>query len=523
MTLFKRILVLFVFMLLILGHVSYNPSEAQSEDSPIVIGTLDLPVVLDPATADTFVEWEILSHLYVGLTRQVQGSVEYELAAASSHEVSSNGLIHTFTLREDLIFSDGTPITAQTFVNSIQRVRTLNEGGASIVNSAVVDVVALDERTIQFELVSAIPYFEALLSLPPFFAVHPKDFSAGQVSEGQDSLIGNGIYVLQSYEVGPVFNLVPNPNYQFGDPPKNSGIVLRYYSDTEALRLAVLNGEVDVAWRDVRLPDAVETANTQNEIEITIVPSTRMWYLLINMSQLFAEVNSDSIFREVLVHMLDRELVTQNYFDGLLTPAYSLVPALVGDAYYPIYSTYDDPQEALTVLTENGYSPNRPLSISIVTSQETYGSYRANAINTLRTGLVPVARYINVSVSTNYPAIEFIERLQEGAFSSAVFAYTPLVPHVDAYLRPLTHSESLIVRENNYAQSEVDILLNQARQMTDIDEQNAAYRDAQALIQSSNTLVPLWQDVVSVLYRSDIGGVVLESNYFLHYDQLTRQ
>ncbi len=513
-------------LVLVLGAMPQSPiahpAKAQDE-TPIVIGTLDLPTILDPALADTFMEWEILSHLYVGLTRQVPGTTTYELAAATRHEVSSNGITHTFTLRDDLVFGDGSPITAQAFERSIQRVRTLDRDGAAMMNGVVSDVVALDDLTLQFRLEAAIPYFDALVSLPPFFAVPSSDFPSGRVPENQQTLIGNGVYVLKSRADGPVLTLVPNPRYQFGDAASNTGIVLHYYPDTEALRMALVSGAIDVAWRDVRLPEAVATAASNSAIEIATIPSVRMWYLLINTSQLFADTTADPIFRDVFVKMFDREFVIESYFDGLLSPAYSLVPPLVGEAYQPIYTSYTDSEEAIRVLTDNGYSPNRPVFIGVATSQELYGSYHANAVNTLRVGLTSVNRYINVSGSTNFVAVTFVERLQQGAFPAPVFAYTPIVPHPDAYLRPLLHSESPMVRTNNYAQSEVDVLLNQARRTTDIEAQNAAYQEVQALVQSTNTLVPLWQDVVSVLYQAEIGGVLLEPNYFLHYDLLTRQ
>lgn len=519
----KHILIVCMVLSLFVVAMPDSHSIAQNDDALIVIGTLDLPTSLDPAMADTFMEFEILNHLYTGLTRQVVGSSTYELAAATNHQVSSDGLTHTFTLRDDLVFSDGSPITAETFQRSIQRVQNLDEGGATLMDGILGDVVAVDAVTLQFNLRSAIPYFEALVSLPPFFAVHPDDFPAGRLIREHGALVGNGPYVLQQWEDGPILTLLPNPIYQFDDVPQNTGVVLRYFTDTEALRVALLQGDIDVAWRDVRLPDAVTTAEINREIELATVPSVRMWYMVINVSQTFNESTGDPILRDIFVRMLNRELVTEDYFEGLLAPSYSLVPELVGDAYSPIYSSFEDSEEALTILQDNNYSPNRPVFMSIVTSEGLYGSYHANAINTLRVGLTPTNRYINVSGSTGFAAQTFIERLQDGGFPITVFAFTPVVPHPDAYLRPLLHSESSLVRQNNYSMSAIDVSLNQARRSSDLAVQNAAYQEAQALIQPVNTVIPLWQDVVSVLYRSEISGVALEATYYLHYERLTRQ
>ena len=164
----KRSVYILLMMLFLFVMVPIQHSEAQEADV-IRIGTLDLPVTLDPAMADTFMEWEVLRHLYVGLTQQVAGTNDYELALASQHDISENGLIHTFTIREDAVFNDGTPITADIFERSINRVMTLNEDGAFIMNGVVESVSASDAQSLVFTLEVPIPYFDALVSLPPFF------------------------------------------------------------------------------------------------------------------------------------------------------------------------------------------------------------------------------------------------------------------------------------------------------------------------------------------------------------------
>ncbi|GIV80687.1 MAG: hypothetical protein KatS3mg051_0041 [Anaerolineae bacterium] len=113
-----------------------SPATAQADDT-IIIGTTDLPSSLDPAEAYDFMTWEVLSHLYVGLVRQVPGTLDYELALAESYTVSADALTYTFALRQGQSFSDGTPITAQTFVDSVTRVLTLRRPGFALVEPYV--------------------------------------------------------------------------------------------------------------------------------------------------------------------------------------------------------------------------------------------------------------------------------------------------------------------------------------------------------------------------------------------------
>src|SRR5262245_49908705 len=126
MNIAKRLIVLVALFLLLIGTLPAPANAADGQPNAITIGTTDALVNLDPADAGTFASWELLTHLYTGLTRQLPGKLKYELALAASHTISADGLTHTFAIRPDAAFDDGTPITAQTFADSINRVVKLN-------------------------------------------------------------------------------------------------------------------------------------------------------------------------------------------------------------------------------------------------------------------------------------------------------------------------------------------------------------------------------------------------------------
>ncbi|MDL1885946.1 ABC transporter substrate-binding protein [Anaerolineae bacterium CFX8] len=373
-------------------------SVSHAQDSTITIGTTDLPLTLDPAEATTYVSWEVLSHIYTGLTRQIPSSTDYELAVAATHTVSEDGLTHTFTIRDDATFTDGTPITADTFAYSINRVITLDEEAFDLLDGIVTSVSVDENGALVFQLTRPIPYFLGLVSLPPFFAVKESDFPANNLNQFPTTLTGNGVYLFDSWNPGDSITLKANPDFQYGPVAKTDTIVLRRYISSFELSQALETRAIDLVWRDMLLPDAIETAQNNASFRLEHVPSARMWYVY--MVRRF-DYMDDPVVRESFLLGINRERVTQEYFQGYLTPAYSLVPALFSDAYNPLWQTTPDATLIDRKLRDAGYREANisRAQINLITSQSVYGDYYVDALNDLTKDFIPV-RVIAINITT---------------------------------------------------------------------------------------------------------------------------
>ena len=492
-----------------------------AQSNTITIGTTDLPSTLDPAQANSFMAWEILSHLYVGLTRQIPGTVDYELALAETHIVSEDGLTHTFTLKDDATFNNGTPITVDTFVASINRVATLDYAPNNILQDIGLTVEASEADELVFTISRPVPYFEALVALPMFFPVDSADFPANEVNSFVENINGNGVYMLDSWDVGTFANLVANPNYAYGELAKTENIVLQNYANTEALRVDMINHTVDVAWRDVLLSDADTTALENDGIEITNIPSSRMWYLLLNSKFDYVD---DPVVRQSVLMTVDRDTIVANDFSGYLTAAYSLVPELTGTAYLPLWQITPDADAGDQLMRDAGYRESRfnQAAFFIATSQPGYGNLYAAPLASIASDTRGITSLTVTTTGTgDMPA--FIDSLTAGDAQGAMFAWTPIVVHPDAYLRPLLHSNGMLAFNNNYDNEDIDALLEKAALENDSAAQDEIYHQIQTMIEAEYVIAPLWQDTLSILTWDDVSGIQMEANFFLHYDQLVRE
>ncbi len=189
------------------------------------------PGTLDPAFIGDASDVQLLLQLYAGLTRiDEDGSVYASLAERWT--VSQDGRTYTFRLRDDLRFSDGTPLTAEDVRRSWLRIldpetRALAPDVLTIISGAAewragtgtrdgVGVEAVDERTLTVQLRHPASFFPALIATPAAFVVPP---AADASSDWQSvaAFVGSGPYRIDGMD-GTNLILIANPEYVAGPP-----------------------------------------------------------------------------------------------------------------------------------------------------------------------------------------------------------------------------------------------------------------------------------------------------------------
>ncbi|RPH36286.1 MAG: hypothetical protein EHM90_02345, partial [Chloroflexi bacterium] len=187
---------------------------------------------LDPAFISSARDVQLILQLYAGLTRIAEdGSVYASLA--EDWAVSDDGRTYTFRLREDLAFSDGSPLTAEDVRRSWLRildpatgalapdVLTLIEGAGAWRSEAGsaddVGIEAPDDRTLVVRLEHAASHFPAIAATPTAFVVPP---AADESASWQtvDGFVGSGPYAVERLD-GLDLVLAANAEYVAGPPP----------------------------------------------------------------------------------------------------------------------------------------------------------------------------------------------------------------------------------------------------------------------------------------------------------------
>ena len=326
---------------------------------------------LDPAgsIALTYLSYSVTA-LDELLTYDENGEIEYR--AAESFEVNEDSTVWTFHLREEALWSDGTPVTAEDFLNTIRRALDPASGSGYAVylfpiknaeaiynkeaDMDTLGVTAPDDYTLVFYLEESCVYFLDLLRLPvytPSCAKYADSVSSGWDKDPATSL-SNGPFLLKEYVPDQYFVLEKNDYYWNKDEVHLDRIIYRFFDDTQAMASAYETGEVDVA---VSLSSAVmELYEGKEDLMVTDQIATRYIYFNLNV-----EPFDDVKVREAFNLAIDREELCQ-IIGADTEPTYNLVAKymvnkttgerFVDEAGQPFEENVERAQE---LLAEAGY------------------------------------------------------------------------------------------------------------------------------------------------------------------------
>ena len=183
---------------------------------------------------------------------------------AESYTVSEDGLTYTFTLRDGLVWSNGTPLTAKDFefgiimeiadsdTNGYADVYApLFKNGTAFMNGecdkSEVGVKAVDDKTLVLTLANPTPYFDRMLCLSAVFPLNEEFYNAcgDQYGTSVDTILYCGPFVATEMDLNVGVTLAKNPDYWDAENVHLDGIEIKVITDSSAALNAYEAGEID--------------------------------------------------------------------------------------------------------------------------------------------------------------------------------------------------------------------------------------------------------------------------------------
>lgn len=331
-----------VSALALTGCAQGGGANTGGADATIRIGSLYEPVNLsNVAGGGQGVTEALTGNVYESLFKlNDDGTISPLLA--TKHEMSSDGLTYTFTLRDGVKFHSGKALTSADVKASIEAVLAPDSQSARKSSLEVIKSIETpDARTVKVDLKQRSISFPYLLSY-----IWVVNADAKNLEKQED---GTGPYTLGEWKRGSTLTLKRWNDY-WGEKAKNGKVVFSYFTDATAEDTALTSGRVDLI-TSVQNPDALPQLEKSGKFTINDGKSTTKELLAFNDR---AKPFTDAKVRQAIYSAIDRKKLLNAIWGDYGTLIGSMVPP--SDPWYEDLTQLNpyDPERSKTLLREAG-------------------------------------------------------------------------------------------------------------------------------------------------------------------------
>ncbi len=473
------------------------------------------PDTLDPPKYSLLVELNILNDLFDGLI--IAGpDGEPGPGAAESWEMSADGTVYTFHLREGLKWSDGAPLTADDFVAGWRRAVD-PATGAQLVDLAYtvknaravvagemppedLGVRAVDARTFEVTLEAPDIAFMRLIAGYALLFPLPRHLydRVGDDWAKPGTMVSNGPYTLAEWTPAAQVRVVKNPNYWNAAQVAIDEVIF-YPTVDEAQALNQFRaGELDL---NLGFPPGQYDwlkANMADETSIT--PASVTTFLALNQRN---PKFTDPRVRRAISLAIDRDTLVDRVLKTGQTVTYSLIPRVVKgftpspENDFGAMPLAERQKAARALLDEAGYGPSNPLRFRL--------DYRAGDAN--KRVIVAVAAMlqqvgVNADLQANEVKVHYA-KLREGDFEAADGGWQGTPDPAFFALLLQTGSET---NYSGWSNAEFDRLTHAAAIEIDPAKRMVMYEEADRIAMADTALVPLFNTAHRALVQKWVKG-----------------
>ncbi|MBE5874912.1 MAG: ABC transporter substrate-binding protein [Lachnospiraceae bacterium] len=326
----------------------------------VVVGVQQDIDSLDPHKATAAGTKEILFNIFEGLVK-VDENGSLINAVASDHKISDDGLVYTFTLRENVKFHNGNKVTAEDVKYSLERASGLLDGTALISTLKTIQSVDIvDEQTVQVTVGSANT--ELIYSFVA--AIIP----AGSGEDAEGTPIGTGPFSFASYKPQEGIVVKKHADYWQEGLPYLDEVTFKIINSPDTALIDLRGGSIDIY---PYLTDS-QASELKDSFQILAAPSNVVQALFLNN----AEAPLDNVkVRQAICYALDKDSVNEFVMGGNSTPVSSAMLPTLKEYYVELndmYGTGANIEKAKQLLTEAGYPNGIDLEITVPSNYEVH-------------------------------------------------------------------------------------------------------------------------------------------------------
>ncbi|QJW46651.1 peptide ABC transporter substrate-binding protein [bacterium BFN5] len=510
----KFFCMIFIAMFLLAGCGGLKPETKQSNKPQVQsggqlsYGSTQEPNMLNPLFSDMLATSEVARLIFNGLVTtndkgEWMGDLAVQVPTVQNGGVSQDGLTVIYKLRQDVVWHDGVPFTAQDVVFTWQTI--MNPKNSVVIRDGydkIASIVAQDQYTIEIKFKEYYaPYLTLFSTILPKHILESVDINKSQFNRAP---IGTGAFKFKEWRIADAIILEANAAYFRGKPYLNT-IVYKIFPDPSILLTQLKSGEIDIASNiNFAQFDQVKAVSGYN----TLISPNMIWeHLDFNLDNpLFQDVR----IRKAITLGIDRQALVNQTLHNVASPAFGDQSPLSW-AYNPAVAVGGrDVAAARELLIQAGWKPG-PDGVFMKDGQKLSFTLVTPAGNKVREivaeTIVGQLREVGIIMQVNSvdASLFFSDILKNRRFETAMYAW---VAGLDPDNKNLWHSQKIPSRTNGYEgqnypgwrNAEVDSLTEQGARTVDLDARKLVYFKIQEILIQESPIVPLY-------YRANIDAV----------------
>jgi ABC-type transport system substrate-binding protein len=495
-------------------------NEVVAGAQPQAGGTYRIPLLNEPPTLDpAFIEdtygLPVAQQIFEGL---VQFSPELFVipGLAQNWRMEEGGRVYRFSLRSDVRFHNGRPLTSRDVVFSLSRLIRVNPSpsilphllkitGAGDYREQKTDRVVGIEAEGDYALVVRLdePYTPFLAALGMLQAkVVPQEEVVLKGNAFGRNPVGSGPFQLASWEENRSIRLQRFADYP-GNPPYLQEIQFRIYA----------GGRIEEVLTDFQQGKLEEMPVYWQFRDRLLGNQNLQWVHRPSLSLLFYGVNCqhpvlrNPLLRKALAAAIDRRKIISEVYQGQFEPAITLLPPGM-PGYQPQSRKWLHDMELAKDLAKRALGPveTAPLTVELVSnSQSPLAQAELNLVRDAwgRLGIKMEQKFIP-------DWAQFERYLRSDALQIYRYAWTADMPDPDSFLQPLLGSSSQ-VNFMRYRSEGADALLGKTSRITDPIERARLCQQLEDLVAESVPLIPLFYLSVDRVYQPSVRGIAMSA------------
>ena len=450
-------------------------------------------VTLDPAGQQDTTTSVIIKHVYSTLL-DISDEGELVPDLAESYELV-NDTDFVFKLREDAVWSDGTPVTANDVKFTFDRAKNMPKTKSN--TSKVKEVVVDNEHQVTIKLTEPYAPFKSIVANSNLSIVQEAAVTAaGEAYGDADNAVGSGPFTVKEWVPNDHYTLEKNANY-WGEEPITTSSTCRVIPEGSARAIALETGEVDLVWN----VDPTDCSNIEanSDVKLLSQPSSSIEYLGMNVTK---EHFKDQKVRQAINYAIDKQALVDTIVEGRGTVANSYINNTIPGWTDEVEAYPYDPAKAKELLTEAGYPDGFSCQLWV------NGDVRTRSAQMVQAQLAEIG--ITVDISTMEWGA-FLDALNAGEHEMFILGWSNGTFDADGSTYQLFHSSNHGATGNRAFMTDatVDELIMKAAQENDDAQRMEYYKELQIYLHDLSPWCPFYYKNDNVGVRADLQGFKL--------------